>query len=153
MMTDLWLRTTPRAMAGPPLSPRPRQLHRQLPGYAITPLVSAPALAEACGIASLHLKLEDCRLGLPAFKILGASWAVVAELERLLRAAAGAAGPCGRPLPLRSSAARGARTAVTSCAAQAPDGWMDRVLSDGALVDGALVVCRFFLFSFGLFFD
>jgi diaminopropionate ammonia-lyase len=82
MMTDLWLRTTPRAMAGPPLSSRPRQLHRQLPGYAITPLVSAPALAEACGIASLHLKLEDCRLGLPAFKILGASWAVVAELER-----------------------------------------------------------------------
>ncbi len=82
MMTDLWLRATPRATAGPPLSPRPRQLHRQLPGYTSTPLLSAPALAETCGIASLHLKLEDCRLGLPAFKILGASWAVVAELER-----------------------------------------------------------------------
>jgi hypothetical protein len=46
-----------------------------MPGYAATPLVPVPALARRWGIASVHVKDESHRLGLPAFKILGASWA------------------------------------------------------------------------------
>src|SRR5438270_331107 len=54
----------------------PRAYHRRLPGYAPTPLVDAPALAAAHGVARVSVKDESTRLGLPAFKILGASWAV-----------------------------------------------------------------------------
>ena len=50
--------------------------HRSLPGYARSALVEVPALAEQLGIAHLYVKDESSRLGLPAFKILGASWAV-----------------------------------------------------------------------------
>jgi diaminopropionate ammonia-lyase len=46
--------------------------HRALPGYAPTPVRE---------VAGVHLKDESSRLGLPAFKVLGASWAV----ERALR--------------------------------------------------------------------
>jgi len=56
-------------------APEPRAFHRRLPGYAPTPLHDAPALAERLGLARLSVKDESSRLGLPAFKILGASWA------------------------------------------------------------------------------
>jgi len=50
--------------------------HRSMPGYRPTPLFSIPTLAEEVGVASLLVKdLSDC-FGLPAFKIMGASWAV-----------------------------------------------------------------------------
>jgi diaminopropionate ammonia-lyase len=49
--------------------------HRRLPGYAPTPLRDVPALAAACGVGRVLVKDESSRLGLPAFKILGASWA------------------------------------------------------------------------------
>ena len=52
-----------------------RSFHESLPGYAITPLVSAPLLARRLGVAAVHVKDESVRLGLPSFKILGASWA------------------------------------------------------------------------------
>jgi diaminopropionate ammonia-lyase len=50
--------------------------HRRLPGYAPTRVVDAPALASELGLTSLTIKDESHRLGLPSFKILGASWAV-----------------------------------------------------------------------------
>ena len=50
--------------------------HAELPGYAPTPLRDLPAEAEALGLASLRYKDESDRFGLPAFKILGASWAI-----------------------------------------------------------------------------
>ena len=50
--------------------------HRRLPGYEPTRIVDAPALAASLGLAALHVKDESSRLGLPSFKILGASWAV-----------------------------------------------------------------------------
>jgi len=62
----------PRAAAD---RPDPRAFHRRLPGYAPTPLHDASALAEPLGLARLSVKDESSRLGLPAFKILGASWA------------------------------------------------------------------------------
>jgi diaminopropionate ammonia-lyase len=55
--------------------------HRSLPGYAPTPLVEARAAAEALGVARVLVKDESSRLGLPSFKILGASWAIECALR------------------------------------------------------------------------
>jgi diaminopropionate ammonia-lyase len=72
------------AVTAPPRAPL--GLHRRLPGYAATPLQDAPALAAANGVERVWLKDESSRLGLPAFKLLGASWAayraVIARLGR-----------------------------------------------------------------------
>jgi diaminopropionate ammonia-lyase len=54
--------------------------HRRTPGYAPTELREAPELAGLMGTGRVWLKIEAERFGLPAFKILGASWAA----ERLL---------------------------------------------------------------------
>jgi len=54
--------------------------HESLPGYAVTPLVCAPVLARRLGVAAVHIKDESQRLGLPSFKILGASWATFRAL-------------------------------------------------------------------------
>lgn len=50
--------------------------HRTLPDYAVTPLTALPDLAQELGLGHVLLKDESLRLGLPAFKILGASWAI-----------------------------------------------------------------------------
>lgn len=52
-----------------------RAFHRRLAGYAPTPLVSLPSVAEWAGVGQLLVKAETERFGLPAFKALGASWA------------------------------------------------------------------------------
>src|SRR5215468_6268860 len=57
--------------------------HRWLPGYAPTPLVPVPAIAAELGVGRVLVKDESSRLGLPAFKILGASWACRQVLEQL----------------------------------------------------------------------
>jgi diaminopropionate ammonia-lyase len=62
----------------------PLQFHRRLPGYEETPLVDAPLLADALGVGKVFVKDESSRLGLPAFKVLGASWAVYRALEERL---------------------------------------------------------------------
>jgi diaminopropionate ammonia-lyase len=56
--------------------------HRALPGYAPTRVRQLDAVAAELGLAAVQVKDESNRLGLPAFKILGAAWAV----ERALRA-------------------------------------------------------------------
>ncbi len=62
----------------------PTAFHRRLPGYQPTPLVSLTDLAAELGIRQLLVKDESSRLGLPAFKFLGASWASYRSLiERL----------------------------------------------------------------------
>jgi diaminopropionate ammonia-lyase len=53
----------------------PLSFHRRLPGYGPTPLRDVPSLASELGLARLWVKDESSRLGLPAFKMLGASWA------------------------------------------------------------------------------
>ena len=53
-----------------------RAFHASLPGYAPTPLTEVPALAGELGAGRVFVKDESSRLGLPAFKVLGASWAV-----------------------------------------------------------------------------
>ncbi len=70
-----------RPEAVPAPSGEARAFHAALPGYAPTPLVDLPDLAATLGVAAVAVKDESGRLGLPAFKVLGASWAV----ERALR--------------------------------------------------------------------
>ncbi|GGJ43262.1 diaminopropionate ammonia-lyase [Deinococcus roseus] len=55
--------------------------HCRLPGYQQTPLVSVPLLAQVLGVKQVWVKDEQHRLGLPAYKILGASWATYRELQ------------------------------------------------------------------------
>lgn len=61
---------------GPKLNPEVQPFHRSLPDYSITPLVPLPDVSQQLEVAHVLLKDESHRLGLPAFKILGASWAV-----------------------------------------------------------------------------
>jgi diaminopropionate ammonia-lyase len=68
----------------PPLAPR--EFHAALEPYAPTPLLELPALARACDVGRVVVKIESDRLGLPSFKILGASWATVQALRALLPA-------------------------------------------------------------------
>ncbi|KAF5602242.1 diaminopropionate ammonia-lyase [Fusarium pseudocircinatum] len=50
------------------------RFHQSLPNYEPTPLVSLDSLAKEIGVGAVHVKDETSRFGLPAFKILGASW-------------------------------------------------------------------------------
>jgi diaminopropionate ammonia-lyase len=56
-------------------SRRPLEFHQRLPGYRPTPLRQIPGLADRLGVGRVLVKDESERLGLPAFKMLGASWA------------------------------------------------------------------------------
>jgi diaminopropionate ammonia-lyase len=53
-----------------------RAFHRSLAGYAPTPVHDLAEVAGDLGLAAVSLKDESDRFGLPAFKVLGASWAV-----------------------------------------------------------------------------
>jgi diaminopropionate ammonia-lyase len=53
-----------------------RAFHASLPSYRPSPLWECPSLADELGVGRFFVKDESSRLGLPAFKILGASWAV-----------------------------------------------------------------------------
>lgn len=59
-----------------------RRFHETLPDYAMTPLLALPTVAERLGLGAVLVKDESLRLGLPAFKMLGASWAVHRALQR-----------------------------------------------------------------------
>ena len=88
--------------------------HAALEGYEPTPLRDMAALAAELGLGAVALKDESNRLGLPAFKVLGASWAV----ERALRDSPGthtlvaaSAGNHGRAVA-HVAASRGLRSRV-----------------------------------------
>jgi len=68
-----------RRWIGPPVDPAvpdPAGFHRSFPRFRPTALVAASALAAELEVAAVLVKDESERMGLPAFKILGASWAV-----------------------------------------------------------------------------
>jgi diaminopropionate ammonia-lyase len=69
------------AAAVPAPSGEAAAFHASLPGYRATPVRSLPGLAAELAVATVAVKDESQRLGLPAFKVLGAAWAV----ERTLR--------------------------------------------------------------------
>lgn len=81
-MTDWFHNPTARNWTMGGHAPPVRDFHRTLPGYAPTPLVEIPALASELGVGRVLVKDESSRLGLPAFKILGASWACRQVLDR-----------------------------------------------------------------------
>jgi diaminopropionate ammonia-lyase len=60
----------------PPMSVSPRAFHASMAGYQPTPLREAPHAAHRLGVSEVLVKDESQRLGLPSFKVLGASWAV-----------------------------------------------------------------------------
>jgi diaminopropionate ammonia-lyase len=60
------------------------RFHRELPGYRPTPLRRLRSAERIFGVRAVWVKDESDRFGLPAFKVLGAAWAVYRELcERL----------------------------------------------------------------------
>lgn len=63
----------------------PLLFHRRLPGYAPTPLRRARAAERSLSARRVLVKDESNRFGLPAFKILGASWAFYRELQEARR--------------------------------------------------------------------
>ncbi|MGH2805398.1 MAG: pyridoxal-phosphate dependent enzyme, partial [Thermoleophilaceae bacterium] len=77
------LQHNPRAgeVPGPAPTRTPLDFHRRLPGYEPTPLVDAAPLARELGIGHVWLKDETERLGLPSFKVMGASWGVIRALS------------------------------------------------------------------------
>ncbi|MDO5498483.1 MAG: pyridoxal-phosphate dependent enzyme [Propionibacteriaceae bacterium] len=77
---------TARDWTAAPMPDGARDFHRSLPGYRPTPLRAAPGLAAELGVGQVLVKDESERLGLPAFKILGASWACHQVLQRQPRA-------------------------------------------------------------------
>ncbi|MFD7920979.1 diaminopropionate ammonia-lyase [Streptomyces sp. NPDC059740] len=89
--TATWYaRPAARAWTCPPVCAEVRHFHASLPHYAPTPLVEVPSIAAELGVGRVFVKDESRRLGLPAFKALGATWAVHRTLaERTARGASG----------------------------------------------------------------
>lgn len=70
----------------PAMSVSPRPFHASMPGYRPTPPRDAPHAARALGARQVLVKDESERLGLPSFKVLGASWAIYRTLVEHLGA-------------------------------------------------------------------
>jgi diaminopropionate ammonia-lyase len=124
----------------PPATDEATAFHTALPGYRPTPLHDLGWLAAETGADSVLLKDESNRFGLPAFKVLGASWAV----ERTLRErpevhtlVAASAGNHGRAVA-HVAATRGLRCRIFLPAGSAP-ARQEAIESEGAdvvMVDG-----------------
>lgn len=110
LSTDWLTRPTARGWRCAPPSTTARAFHAGLPGYAPTPLREIPSLAQRWGVGAVLIKDESSRLGLSAFKALGASWA----LARVLGERAGVDVESLRPSRLRALAAQTPLTLVTA---------------------------------------
>ncbi len=75
-------RPAARACTCAPAPVEVHAFHAGLSGYAPTPLTEVPAIAAELGVGRVFVKDESARMGLPAFKVLGASWAVHQVLSR-----------------------------------------------------------------------
>ena len=74
-MTTWFSNPRAREWTAPPTRDEARGFHEAMTAYTPTPLVDVPELAAELGVGRLLVKDESSRLGLPAFKVLGASWA------------------------------------------------------------------------------
>ncbi|MBM7170501.1 diaminopropionate ammonia-lyase [Streptomyces sp. G44] len=90
-------RPAARSWTCPPPPTEARAFHAALPGHTPTALRETPPLAAELGVGRVFVKDESERLGLPAFKALGASWAIHRVLARH---GSGAAAADGRRLRL-----------------------------------------------------
>jgi diaminopropionate ammonia-lyase len=106
------------------------------PGYAPTPLVDQPELANEAGVARVVVKDESGRFGLGSFKALGGAYA----LGRILAAEVSAA--IGGPAPSMAALADGVGAAVTGniTATCATDGNHGRSVAWGAAKFGCKAV-------------
>ena len=107
------VRAVVNASVNPAVVPAPSgeaaAFHASLPGYRPTPLRALPEVAAELGLGAVTLKDESDRLGLPAFKVLGAAWAVeraLRERDRVDTLVAASAGNHGRAVA-RVAAQRG----------------------------------------------
>jgi diaminopropionate ammonia-lyase len=80
-MTRVFHRRLARRQLLPPLSPDSCTFHRSLPDYRPSDLIELPWLAEALNVGRVFVKMETDRFGLPSFKVLGTSWALIASLQ------------------------------------------------------------------------
>lgn len=105
------------------------------PAHRPTALLSLPATAAACGVASVHIKAEWERMGLRSFKALGGSYAVV---QHVLAAARATLGRPVAPETLASPEVRGvAKSMVFACASAGNHGL---AVAAGARMVGARAV-------------
>lgn len=103
-----------------------------MPGYEPTPLVDLPSIADRCGVGRVLVKCEADRFGLPAFKILGASWATYRLLGERHALRHGVPAPTGSFDELRAAFASDDVTLVT-----ATDGNHGRAVARAAAWFGA----------------
>ncbi|WEV27018.1 pyridoxal-phosphate dependent enzyme [Streptomyces sp. 71268] len=92
-----YARPAARRWTAPPAPAAAHAFHAALPDYAPTPLVELPTLAAELGVGRVFVKDESERFGLPAFKALGASWALHRVLAERGGGAAGGAGGAAGP--------------------------------------------------------
>ena len=83
----------PRAVAPP--TDEAAVFHAAHEGYRPTPIRRLPAVAAELGLGAVALKDESERFGLPAFKVLGASWAAELALREHPQARAVVAASAG----------------------------------------------------------
>jgi diaminopropionate ammonia-lyase len=84
MVTTWYSNPSARSWVSPKPPADTRSFHAALPGDAPTRLVELPGLAAELGVGHVVVKEESERLGLPAFKILGASYAISRALSERL---------------------------------------------------------------------
>ncbi|WP_323771904.1 pyridoxal-phosphate dependent enzyme [Antarctobacter sp.] len=115
-------------------------LLEQCPKHGVTPLRSAPDLAQACGVAALHIKDESGRMGLGSFKALGAAYAIAkdASANGAEHAAPGqtyvAASAGNHGLSVAAGAAVFGARAVIYLAQTVPEAFAERLRAKGAEV-------------------
>jgi diaminopropionate ammonia-lyase len=117
-----------------------RAFHEAMTGYRPTPVHDLPVAADL-GLAGVGLKDESDRFGLPAFKVLGASWAVEQALRErpgVRTLVAASAGNHGRAVA-HVAALRGLAARIFLPARSTP-GRRQGIAAEGAevvVVDGA----------------
>lgn len=85
-MCDLLLNRRAKDVISTGWSPSgdPLAFHGRLPGYRPTRLYRLARLASVLSVGKVFIKDESHRFGLPAFKVLGASWAVYRKMLQAL---------------------------------------------------------------------
>jgi diaminopropionate ammonia-lyase len=81
----LALNALARSYEAQPPNREPMRFHQRLPGYQPGRLIAARTVASALGVREVWIKDESNRYGLPAFKMLGASWAAYRALVQRLQ--------------------------------------------------------------------
>ncbi len=113
---------------------RPAELLKRCPAAAVTPLFEVQALAEAAGVAAVHVKDERGRMGLGSFKALGAAYVIARDAENGTAAGqtyvTASAGNHG--LSVAAGAQVFGATAVVFLAETVPESFAERLRGFGA---------------------